>query len=62
MNRILGINLDVSDIEEVYDLCKSKDGDSYYLRLRVGRVAFVTTLEDSYWYAGDDRIFVKREW
>ncbi|XXG39625.1 hypothetical protein AAC387_Pa01g0539 [Persea americana] len=44
LNRILGINLGVSDNEEVYDLCKSTDGNSYYLQLRVGRAAFITAL------------------
>ena len=28
LNRILGINLSVSDIENVYDICKSIDGNS----------------------------------
>ena len=62
MNMILGIILGVSDIEEVYDLCKSMDGNSYYLRLRIGQAAFITALEDSYRYAGDDRVFVRGEW
>ncbi|XXG88268.1 hypothetical protein AAC387_Pa12g0501 [Persea americana] len=62
LNKILGISLDVSDIEDVYDLCKSVDGNSYYLRLRTGQVGFVITLEDSYRYAGDDRVFVRWEW
>ena len=34
LNRILGINLGVSDIEDAYDLCKSPDGYTYYLRIR----------------------------
>ncbi|KAJ8617840.1 hypothetical protein MRB53_014026 [Persea americana] len=59
--RVLGISLGVSDIEDVYDLCKSVDRNSYYLRIRSSRAGFVTVLEDSYQYAGDDRIFVKRE-
>ena len=54
LNRILGINLGVSNIEDVYDLCKSGDGNSYYLRIRAGRLGFVTALEDSCRYAGDD--------
>ena len=62
LNRILGISLGVSDIEDVYDLCKSADGNSYYLRLRTDWAGFVTALEDFYRYAGDDRIFVKGEW
>ena len=36
LNRILGINLGVSDIEDVYDICKSGDGNSSYLRIRAG--------------------------
>ena len=62
LNRILGINLGVSDIEDVYDLCKSGDGNSYYLQIRSGQAGFVTMLEDSYRYVGDYRIFVKGEW
>ena len=54
LNRVLGISLGVLDIEDAYDLCKSTDGNSYYLRLRVGRAGFVTALEDSNWYAADD--------
>ena len=54
LNRILGISLGVPNIEDVYDLCKSTDGNSYYFRLRVGQAGFVTALEDSYRYAGDD--------
>ena len=61
LNRILGINLGVSDIEDVYDLCKSEDRNSYYLRIRDHRSGFVTALEDSYRYAGDNRVFVKGE-
>lgn len=56
LNRILGINLGVPDIEDVYNLCKS--GDVYYLRARAKRSGFVTALEDSNRYAGDDRLFV----
>ena len=62
LNRILGISLGVSDIEDVYDLFKSTDENSYYLRLRIGRVGFVTALKDSYRYAGDDRVFIRGEW
>ncbi|XXG88384.1 hypothetical protein AAC387_Pa12g0598 [Persea americana] len=54
LNRILGINLGVPDIEDTYDLCKSTDGNAYYLRLRVGRAGFVTVLEDSNRYVGED--------
>ncbi|XXG83915.1 hypothetical protein AAC387_Pa10g1557 [Persea americana] len=57
LNEILSINLGVPDIEEAYDLCKSAEGHTYYLRLRVHRTAFVTALEDSYKYAGEDRVF-----
>ena len=31
LNKILGISLGVPDIEDIYDLCKSTDGNSYYL-------------------------------
>ena len=62
LNRILGISLGVSDIEDVYGLCKSADRNSYYLWLRTGQASFVTTLEDSYRYAGDDRVFARGEW
>ena len=54
LNRILGISLGVSDIEDLYDLCKSGDGNSYYHRIRSGQASFVTVPEDSYLYAGDD--------
>ncbi|XXG72520.1 hypothetical protein AAC387_Pa07g1592 [Persea americana] len=59
LNGILGINLGVSDIEDAYDLCKFAEGHTYYLRLRVGRVGFLTELEDSNRYADDDRVFVR---
>ena len=62
LNEILGINLGVPDIEETYDLCKSAEGNTHYLRLRVRRAGFVTALEDSNKYAGEDRVFVKGEW
>ena len=39
LNEILGINLGVSDIEDTYDICKSAEGNTHYLRLRVGRLA-----------------------
>ena len=54
LNGILGINLSVPDIEDTYDLCKSAEGNTHYLRLRVGRTGFVTELEDFYKYTGDD--------
>ncbi|XXG69640.1 hypothetical protein AAC387_Pa06g2452 [Persea americana] len=47
LNQILEIGLGVPDIEDTYDLCKSVEGDTYYLRLRVRRTGFVTALEDS---------------
>ncbi|KAJ8617668.1 hypothetical protein MRB53_013854 [Persea americana] len=47
LNEILDIGLGVLDIEDTYDLCKSAEGDTYYLRLRVRRTGFVTALEDS---------------
>ena len=62
LNEILGINLSVPDIEETYDLCKSAEGNTHYLRLRARRAGFVTALEDSHKYAGDDRVFVKGGW
>ena len=62
LNGILGISLGVLDIEDANDLCKSIDGNSYYLRLRVGRAGFITALEDSNWYTRDDRVLVKGEW
>ena len=61
LKRILGINLGVSDIEDVYDLCKSVDRNSYYLHIRSGRASFVTALVDNR-YAREARIFVKGEW
>ncbi|XXG39832.1 hypothetical protein AAC387_Pa01g0692 [Persea americana] len=59
LNEILGIDLGFSDIEETYDLCKSTDGNTHYLRLRVGRASFVTVLEDSNQYAGEDHVFIR---
>ena len=54
LNEILGINLGVMDIEDTYDHCKSTEGNFHYLQLRVGRTSFITVLEDSYRYAGED--------
>ena len=62
LNEILGIDLGLPDIEETYDLCKSTDGNTHYLRLRVGRAGFITLLEDSNRYAGVDQVFVRGEW
>ena len=62
LNQILGIGLSVPDIEDTYDLCKSAEGDTYYLRLRVRRTGFVTALEDSNRYAGEDRVLVRGGW
>ena len=62
LNKIPGIDLGVPDIEETYDLYKSIDGNTHYLRLRVGRAGFVTVLEDSNQYAGEDRVFIRGEW
>ena len=61
LNRIQGINLSVSDIEDVYDLCKFGDENVSYLRVRARRSGFITALEDSSRYAGDDRVFVSGE-
>ena len=47
MNRILGIDLSVSDIEDIYDLCKSREENDYYLRVRARRSSFVIALEDT---------------
>ena len=59
LNRVLGINLSIRDIGDVYDLCKSGGGDNtYYLRVKANQRCFVFALEDSYRYAGDDRLFV----
>ncbi|XXG83473.1 hypothetical protein AAC387_Pa10g1213 [Persea americana] len=52
----------VPDIEETYDLCKSAEGNTHYLRLRNHKAGFVTALEDSNKYEGDDRVFVKGAW
>ena len=62
LNQILGIGLGVPDIEDPYHLCKSAEGDTYYLRLRVRRTGFVTALEDSNRYAGEDRVLVRGGW
>ncbi|XXG68535.1 hypothetical protein AAC387_Pa06g1598 [Persea americana] len=62
LNQILGIGLGVPDIEDTYDLCKSPEGDTYYLRLRVRRAGFVTALEDSNRYAGEDKVLVRGGW
>ncbi|XXG49631.1 hypothetical protein AAC387_Pa02g3760 [Persea americana] len=46
--RILGINLGVHDIKDVYNLCKFGGGDNaYYLRTKVNRECIVNELEDS---------------
>ena len=62
LNEILKIGLGVPDIEDTYDLCKSAEGDTYYLWLRVRRNGFVTALEDSNRYAGEDRVLVRGGW
>ena len=62
LNELLGIGLCVPDIEDTYDLCKSAEGNTHYLRLRVRWVGFVTALEDSNKYAGEDRVFVRGGW
>ncbi|XXG46410.1 hypothetical protein AAC387_Pa02g1270 [Persea americana] len=62
LKELLGIDLGVPDIEDTYDLCKSAEGNTHCLRLRVRRVGFVTALEDSNKYAGEDRVFVKGGW
>ncbi|XXG77668.1 hypothetical protein AAC387_Pa08g1776 [Persea americana] len=62
LNQILKIGLGVPDIEDTYDLCKSAEGDTYYLRLRVRQTGFVTALEDSNKYAGEDRVPVRGGW
>ena len=62
LNELLGINLGVLDNEDTYDLCKSAEGNTHYLQLSVRRVGFVTALEDSNKYAGEDRVFVRGGW
>ena len=63
LNRILGIDLGVHDIEDVYDVCKSAANDrTYYLRVKTQHKGFVGDLEDSNKYAGDDRVFVTGNW
>ncbi|XXG47101.1 hypothetical protein AAC387_Pa02g1800 [Persea americana] len=62
LNQILGIGLGVPNIEDTYDLCKSAEGDTYYLRLRVRRTGFVTALEDFNRYAGEDKVLVRGGW
>ena len=59
LNEILGIDLGVPDIEDTYDLCQSAEGNTHYLRLRVRQVGFVTALEDSNKYAGEDRVLIR---
>ena len=63
LTRILGINLSIHDIEDVYDLCKSEGGDNtYYLRVKAYRQCFVNELEGSNRYVGDDRLFGSGNW
>ena len=63
LNRLLGINLGVHDIEEAYYVCKSVgESECYYLRVKPKQDPFVHKLEDSYKYAEDDRLFVSGEW
>ena len=62
LNEILEIGLGVPDIEDTYDLCKSAEGDTYYLQLRVRWIGFVTALEDSNKYAGEDQVLVRGGW
>ena len=62
LNELLGIGLGVPDIEDTYDLCKSAEGNTHFLRLRVRWVGFVTALEDSNKYASEDRVLVRGGW
>ena len=63
LNRILGINLGIHDINDVYNLCKSGGGDNtYYLQVKANRQCIVNELEDSNQYAGDDRLLVSGNW
>ena len=62
LNKILGINLGVPDIEETYDLYKSAERNTHDLRLKVRRAGFVTAMEDPNKYVGEDRVFVKGGW
>ncbi|RWR85075.1 transferase family protein [Cinnamomum micranthum f. kanehirae] len=56
LNKILGINLGVHDIEDVYDLSKSSGDGFYHLRVTAKRQCFVNNLEDSNKYTGDDQV------
>ncbi|XXG88752.1 hypothetical protein AAC387_Pa12g0925 [Persea americana] len=62
LNEILGIGLGVPDIEDMFDLCKSAEENTHYLRLRVRQVGFVTALEDSNKYVGEDRVLIRGGW
>ena len=62
LNKILGTDLGVHDIEDVYDLCKNRDGETYYLRVKAKCSPLVIALEDSNKYAGDDRLLVSGNW
>ena len=59
LNRILDINFGVHDIDDVYDLCKSRGGDNtYYLKAKANRECIINDLEDSNKYGGDNRLFI----
>ena len=58
LNRILGTDLGIHDIEYYYDLVKSPNEDTYYLRAKKDKKCLVNGLEDSNKYAGEDRVFV----
>ena len=63
VNEMLGLECNVHDFEDVYDVCKSNVAeDSYYFRVRVKDSAIVKGLEDNTKYAGDDRILVSGNW
>ncbi|RWR83673.1 hypothetical protein CKAN_01243400 [Cinnamomum micranthum f. kanehirae] len=47
LNKILSINLNVHDIEDVYDLSKSSGDGFYHLRVKAKRQCFINNLEDS---------------
>ena len=62
LNRLLGTDLGIHDIEHCYDLVKSPNEETYYLRAKKDKECLVNSLEDSNKYAGDDRVFVSGNW
>ena len=54
MNRLLGTDVGIHDIEHCYDLVKTPREDTYYLRAKKDMEWLVNDLEDTNKYAGDD--------